>query len=157
MSPTTSSHVTTLLVAEMHARMRAQGVSNRQHIAFVCPVCGTIQSIASLVLAGCTPVAAERAIGFSCEGRFSNAGPWPGSQDNSPQAKARRFIRGCDWTLGGLFQIHKLEVILADGTMQPVFELATADQAQQLERDLTTANAVRTDLFSAFNHPANQA
>lgn len=30
---------------------------------------------------------------------------------------------GCDWTLGGLFRIHKLEVV-ADGEATPVFEFA---------------------------------
>jgi hypothetical protein len=30
---------------------------------------------------------------------------------------------GCDWTLGGLFQIHTLEV-LQDGKVTPVFEFA---------------------------------
>jgi len=32
--------------------------------------------------------------------------------------------RGCDWTLGGLFQIHKTEVINEDGEKISVFEFA---------------------------------
>lgn len=127
---------TTLTVTEYHARLADQGVSARRNVAFVCPVCGTVQSIASLILSGADPVSVERSVGFSCEGRFNNAGPWVSVKDNSPKAKARRRIRGCDWTLGGIFKIHTVEVILPDGSKQPAFEPATPEQAQQLEREL---------------------
>ena len=62
---------TTITVVEAHERMKAQGV-DRADIAFVCPVCGTVQSMRSLIAAGAPPEKAETYVGFSCEGRFSN-------------------------------------------------------------------------------------
>ncbi len=32
--------------------------------------------------------------------------------------------RGCDWTLGGLLQIHNTEVVTDDGDTVPVFDFA---------------------------------
>lgn len=122
------SGVEQITVAEFHNRLRGQGVANQNHAALVCPMCGTVQSMASLIAAGATPEQAERAIGFSCEGRITGAGPWP----NKPTAK-RRSVRGCDWSLGGLFRLHRLEVI-ADGKPHPRFEVATPEQAQSLSR-----------------------
>ena len=106
-----------------HARLHAQGVADRNHNAFVCPICGTVQSMASLVEAGATAEKAESIIGFSCEGRLTKAGPFKKANAGS--------VRGCDWSLGGLFRLHKLEV--DDGArIHPLFELATAEQAQAL-------------------------
>lgn len=113
-------------LAEFHRRLKAQGVSANRHYALTCPICGTVQSMASLVAAGATRESAERQIGFSCEGRLTGAGPWP----RKPSA-ARKRVRGCDWSLGGLFRLHRLEVI-AEGEVHPRFEVATADQAQAL-------------------------
>lgn len=121
-------------IETFHARLKAQAVSAREHIAFKCVNCGTVQSMASLTKAGCDPAKVENNVGFSCEGRFSNSGPWPSDKNTTEKAKVRRKIRGCDWTLGGLFRLHKLEVIDADGKAQPMFEIATPDEAQQLER-----------------------
>lgn len=126
-----------ITVEELHARLKAQGVSAREHAASVCPACGTVQSIASLVRAGVDPERAETAMGFSCEGRWTKAGQWPSDKDKSAKAKVRRAVRGCDWTLGGLFRIHRLEVLTPDGKAHPFFEIATAEQAQALERSLT--------------------
>jgi hypothetical protein len=123
-----------ITIDQLHARFKEQGVSAREHIAFKCLNCGTIQSIASLVKAGCPSEDAEKYVGFSCEGRFSNAGPYPGEKNKTDKAKARRKVRGCDWTLGGLFRLHKVEVLNADGKPQPIFEIASADEAQALER-----------------------
>lgn len=120
-------------VDEFHQRIKAQGVSNQNHAAFVCPICKTVQSMASLTRAGAEPEKAEMLIAFSCEGRLTNAGPWPSDKDKSAKAKSRRKVRGCDWTLGGLFRLHELEVITPDGKAHPRFVLATPDQAQQLE------------------------
>lgn len=114
-------------VAEFHRRLKAQGVSNSNHFALVCPICGTAQSMASLVAAGATPDQAERQIGFSCEGRLTGAGPWS-------EKPKRRKVRGCDWSLGGLFRVHKLEVLTEDGEANPRFEVATPEQAQALEQ-----------------------
>jgi hypothetical protein len=44
------------------------------------------------------------------------------------------LVRGCDWTLGGLFTIHELIVVDEDGKDNPLFVPATADEAQALER-----------------------
>jgi hypothetical protein len=117
-------------IAELHARFKAQGVSAREHIAFRCVVCSTVQSIASLQRAGCPADKAESQIGFSCEGRWNNAGAWP----SDARKAARRTVRGCDWTLGGLFRIHKLEVVNEDRKAQPIFEIATPEEAQALQR-----------------------
>lgn len=124
-----------ITVDEAHGRMKAQGVRSREHIAFICPICGTVQSMASLVVAGAKPERVENYVGFSCEGRFNSAGPWPSSKDKTKKAERRRKVRGCDWTLGGLLSIHRLEVIGDNGKAQPSFEIATADQAQALERE----------------------
>lgn len=120
-------------VPEFHARLRAQGVSSSNHCCLVCPICGTAQSMASLIAAGASPQQAETAIGFSCEGRFSGAGPWPSNKDKSKKAAARRNVRGCDWTLGGLFLVHELEVQTEDGKKHPRFAVASAEAAQALE------------------------
>ena len=120
------SQVEQITVAEFHNRLRGQGVPNQNHAALVCPICGTVQSMASLIAAGASPEQAERSIGFSCEGRITGAGPW-----SSKASAKRKAVRGCDWSLGGLFRIHKLEVI-ADGKPHPRFEIATPEQAQAL-------------------------
>jgi hypothetical protein len=78
---------------------------------FVCPKCHTAQSVRELqdavVAAGGSEDEVVKYVAFSCIGRF--AGP------NGP---------GCDWTLGGLFRIHTLEVVMPDGARRPTFELA---------------------------------
>ncbi len=130
----------TITVAQVHEAMKAQGVSSPRHFAFICPVCGTVQSMASLVRAGDTPEDVERHIAFSCEGRFSNAGPWLSS--GTKKAIARRKIRGCDWTLGGLFHVHKLEITDEEGNTRMSFEIASLEQAQELERMMSPAEEV---------------
>lgn len=114
-------------VAEFHRRLKVQGVPNQNHAALVCPICGTVQSMASLTAAGASPDEAERMIGFSCEGRLTGAGPW-----SSKATAKRKAIRGCDWSLGGLFRVHELEVITDDGEAHPRFVVATPEQAQAL-------------------------
>lgn len=134
-----------ITIEQLHARFKAQGISAREHIAFKCINCGTVQSIASLVKAGCPADRAENCIGFSCEGRFSGAGPWPNDAGKAAQRSQRLTKRGCDWSLGGLFRIHSLEVVGADGKPQPTFEVAAPEEARALERLMTiptTADAV---------------
>lgn len=63
---------------------------------FVCPQCETPQSMLDLVEVGVSRDKVTDYIGFSCIGRFTKD-------------------KGCDWTLGGLFHIHKLEVRTQDG------------------------------------------
>lgn len=71
-------------------------------------------------------------IGFACEGRLTDAGPYPAASDKSRKAQARRNKRGCDWTLGGLFKLHELEVETPDGEVHPRFQVASRDEASAL-------------------------
>lgn len=117
-------------------RLAAQGVENSADYAFRCPMCGTVQSGRSLVVAGAMRDAVQNLIGFSCEGRLTGAGPWPSEKDKSAKARARRFKRGCDWTLGGFLKLHTLEVETADGKVHPHFEIASPEEAQALAKSL---------------------
>jgi hypothetical protein len=100
----------------------AQGVP-REHIALKCSMCGTVQSATDLIKAGAGKDFddVEGFLGFSCVGRFTNAGPLE---------KGAKPGKGCDWTLGGLFSLHKLEVVTEDGKHHPRFELASPEEAQ---------------------------
>lgn len=113
----------TVTLDEFHEALRAQGVSSHEHFAFKCPMCETLQSGADLIAAGAGENfdGVEQYIGYSCIGR------WTGKKF-SKHSKGGGV--GCDWTLGGLFQVHKLEVITPDGKHRPRFELATPDEAQ---------------------------
>lgn len=95
---------------EFHGRIRAQGMDRLEDVAFRCVSCGTVQSAQCLIGAGAGKdlEEVERFLGFSCVGRFD-------------------ANRGCDWTLGGLFTIHVLEV---EG--RPCFALAGQDEAKHL-------------------------
>jgi len=130
--------IETITIEELHARFKAQGVSAREHLAFKCVICGTVQSMASLIAAGCAADKAESLVGFSCEGRLTGAGAWPSNKKKDAKSVARRKVRGCDWTLGGLFRLHRIEVTGkvtgTDGKPQPIFDLATPEEAQALER-----------------------
>ncbi len=61
----------------------------------------------------------ERYLGFSCVGRFTGAA--------SPRSKPDG--RPCNWTLGGLFSVHRFEVVTPDGKAHPRFELASRQEA----------------------------
>lgn len=102
--------------------LQAQSVP-RDHFAFRCPMCNTVQSAIDLINAEAGPdfEGVERYLAFTCVGRFTGAG--------SPRQEKDQG-RGCNWTLGGLFQTHKLEVITEDGTHHPRFEPVTAEEAQ---------------------------
>ena len=115
-----------ITVEELHAEMKTQQVSSIDHVAFKCVICGTVQSLASFKRAGVEGEQAERYLGFSCVGRFTNAGAW------NPKNKKRRKVAGCDWTLGGFFTLHRLIVVTPDGKEHPSFELASPAEAQAL-------------------------
>lgn len=123
----------TMTLDEYHSALKAQGVP-RDHLAMKCPICKTIQSASDLIAAGAGQdfAGVEKYLGFSCVGRFTKAG---GHKKWSPPG------RGCDWTLGGLFQIHELEVITPDGVHNPRFELATPEEAQAYMNAKTGAAA----------------
>jgi len=112
----------TITVKEFHAELRAQGVP-KEHLALKCPLCGTIQSAADLIRVGAGKdfEEVEGYIGFSCIGRWTNAGSF--KEENPPG-------KGCDWTLGGLLQLHQLEVITEEGEKHPRFEICTPEEAQ---------------------------
>jgi hypothetical protein len=72
---------------------------------FVCPSCKTVQTGQDLMDAGLSKDDTIKYLAFSCIGRFVRG-------------------KGCDWTLGGLFQIHTLEVTDEAGIAHPRFEFA---------------------------------
>jgi hypothetical protein len=74
---------------------------------FVCPACKGVQSYKDFDGVADDP---ENYFFFSCIGRF---------KENV----------GCDWTLGGLLQIHKTEVIDEEGKAHPVFEFAETESS----------------------------
>lgn len=113
----------TITVEEFHAELKAQGVRSHEHFAFRCVMCGTVQSGRDLINAGAgkTFDDVEKFLAFSCVGRWTDAGP---HKKNAPPG------RGCDWTLGGLFNCHDLAVITPDGEKNPRFELASPQEAQ---------------------------
>lgn len=77
---------------------------DKKNWKFKCVNCGEVQSYLDFKEAGVENP--EGRVYFSCIGRYVKD-------------------RGCDWTLGGLFQSHKQEVIAADGSKIPTFEFAT--------------------------------
>jgi hypothetical protein len=114
--------VETITQDELLRRCEAQGVEPR-HYAFKCPMCGTVQSAESLIRAGVAEQDVDKYLAFSCVGRFTGAGP---------HKKGARPGRGCNWTLGGFLQIHKLIVELPNGYQRKSFEIALPKEAQAL-------------------------
>lgn len=112
----------TMTIPQFHNLIKSQGVA-RDDVAFICPVCATVQSARDLIAAGAGTSFDEvgKYLGFSCIGRFTDAGPHKSGA--SPG-------RGCNWTLGGLLHVHTLEVIDHNGKRQPHFHVATPEQAQ---------------------------
>lgn len=105
---------------EFRSAIRAQAETPQQ-VVFKCPRCETLQSGEDLIAAGAGDWETVRVrVGFSCIGRFTGKG--------SPSKEIGKG-HGCNWTLGGLFQMHQLEVITPDGERHPMFELATPDVA----------------------------
>lgn len=117
-----------ITVQEFHAEIAAQAAGRNEDIAFVCACCKTVQSARSLIAAGAgaTFEEVEKFLGFSCVGRWTGAGP--ADYKNARPAAGKT---GCDWTLGGLFGIHRLAIV-DEGEKHPRFELATKEQAAEL-------------------------
>lgn len=115
-------------VEEFHAELRSQEVGSAEDSAVKCPVCGTVQSKRLLIQQGCPPEKVETQVGFSCVGRWNNAGAYNKSRNADKP--------GCDWTLGGLFRLHNLEV-QEDGKTHPMFDVATPEEAQKLKEKLS--------------------
>lgn len=121
-----------ITLEEFRARVKAQNVSDRMHAAFKCPMCKTVQSMNSFSCAGVDAATAEKHIGFSCLGRITGAEGPRKTPDGKP----------CNWTLGGLFRLHELEVTDDAGKVHPYFEVATPEEAQALEAALASAPEV---------------
>lgn len=114
----------TMTLAEFLAALKAQGVPSPRQAFLVCPMCGTLQNADDLIRAGAgtTFDEVEKYLGFSCVGRWTHGKP-------PPVEKGTQV--GCDWTLGGLFQTHELEVVTPDGTKHPRFMPATPEQVRE--------------------------
>jgi hypothetical protein len=112
----------TMTVDEYHAALKAQGTKEHTDLVIICPMCGTMQTGRDFIRAGAgtTFEGVEPYLGYSCIGRFTGAG----APRNKPDGKP------CNWTLGGLFKTHTLEVVTPDGKTHPRFEVATPDQAK---------------------------
>lgn len=111
----------TVTLDEFQDLIKSQGRERIEDVTFRCPVCGTLQSAQDLIDAGAgsNMREVEKYVGFSCVGRFTGAGAHV--KDEPPG-------RGCNWTLGGLFRAHELEVVTPDGKHHPMFEPATAEE-----------------------------
>lgn len=93
----------TLTLKEWFEKAEAKFGTDKKQWKFKCAHCGEVQTLQEFMDAGVEEP--ETKFYYSCIGRWV--------------AK-----RGCNWTLGGLFQIHKLEVISEDDKRVPVFEFA---------------------------------
>lgn len=104
----------TVTIKEYHALLRQQKCE-KEFLTMRCPACGTIQSARDLIAAGAGKDfdEVEKYLGFSCVGRWTH-------EKGPPREKGTQ--EGCNWTLGGLFQIHEFEVIDEEGKHHPNFE-----------------------------------
>ena len=95
-----------MTLAEFHRIVLQQKVEPL-YLQFVCPRCHTVQCADDFIKAGVGESFSEVEpyLAFSCIGRWDES-------------------KGCDWTLGGLFQIHELVVTTPDGTRHPRFRPA---------------------------------
>lgn len=120
---------------EYRQEVRNQGTGPKLKVCMVCPACKTVQNAQDLLNAGAgsTFEEVEKYLGFSCVGRFTHGLP--------PKSEKNQF--GCNWTLGGLFSIHELEVVTPDGQVHPIFKLATKTEAlEHIAKQETTREAV---------------
>lgn len=113
----------TMTMDEYWNALKAQGTKKHTELCMICPMCGTVQNGADLIAAGAgkTWEDVEQYVGWSCVGRWTHGKPPP--TENVTQ-------EGCNWTLGGLFHTHTMEVIDEDGKKHPRFEVATPEQSK---------------------------
>lgn len=126
----------TLTVEEFRTKLKEQGVPT-EHFAFKCPACGTVQSGHDLIKsnAGKDFDDIQKYLAFSCIGRFTHHKPPPPLREKGTQD-------GCNWTLGGFFQIHELVVVTEDGEKHPRFEIATPEEAKlHMEKNISLATS----------------
>ncbi len=114
------SRIKQITGAEFKALLDAQGLPTEK-LTFRCPLCGTLQNANDLIAAGAGNTVEEvgKILGYSCVGRFTGAE----APRNKPDGKP------CNWTLGGLIRLHRLEVV-HDGKTFPYFDIATPEEAQ---------------------------
>lgn len=125
-------------IEDFRAELAAQGVSGREHGAFKCVACGTVQSMALLAVNGVPEAKLETQIGFSCVGRWTHRTPIPATDTwGGPRTDGKI---GCDWSLGGLLTMHELIVIDENGE-HPCFALASPAEAQALEFQMKGSGA----------------
>lgn len=108
-----------ITAAQFHEEAKKRFGDDPFQWKLVCPACGTVQCGEDLLKAGVTKEKLESYIGFACIGRFTGQG----DKGIAAHNKGKPWTKGCNWTLGGLFQIHELEVVI-DGKNRPAFELA---------------------------------
>lgn len=109
----------------LNAYLGAQAVASRSDCAVVCPVCGAVQSVRSMMAAGVSQDQAEKALGFNCIGRYTDG--------RSAFTKGKGGAGpGCTYTMGGLFRLPGLIVVNDKGEDELFFRLATPDEAQAL-------------------------
>jgi len=106
--------VKTMTLDEYKAAITGQGTERIEDATFRCPRCNTRQSAQDLIDAGAGKNLdeVEKYLAFSCVGRWNKD-------------------KGCDWTLGGLLQMHDFEVITPDGISHPRFEPTPPTEEQK--------------------------
>lgn len=82
----------------------------RKNWQLQCPQCKQAMIAEDYRAAGVLVDDINKYVGFSCVGRFNDG------------------KKGCDWTLGGLFQIHELEIQDEEGNMHPHFDFPPEEQ-----------------------------
>lgn len=119
----------TVTLEEFIRQLKSQDL-DQEDAVFICPVCKTPQSAADLIAAGAGENfdSVETYLGFSCVGRWLNAGS--GLTPKGKVKKKEPASYGCNWTLGGLFQLHELEVVDDEGKAHPRFVPASPEVAK---------------------------
>lgn len=104
----------TVTVQEFKDLIKKQGRDRIEDATFICPQCKTIQSAQDLIDAGAGKDFDEvnKYLAFSCVGRWSKT-------------------KGCNWTLGGLFQLHELEIVDENGERHPRFEPMIKEKGEE--------------------------
>lgn len=97
------AEITTIQISKWRERGKLLFGESPENWRFKCPRCGESQTLAEFRQNKIENP--EGKFYFSCIGRWVEG-------------------RGCDWTLGGLLQIHRTEVIDEEGSVFRVFEFA---------------------------------
>lgn len=120
----TTQEPETVSLEEFQRRITEQKshIPSSEHIAFRCPMCGTVQSAHDLIQAGAgeNMDAVEKYLAFSCVGRWTHGKPPP---------RVKGTQAGCNWTLGGLIPISDLIIVTPDGKRHPRFAPVSPEEA----------------------------